>query len=235
MTNTAGVIGLGEIGSGVALCLARAGMLTAVYDTRKDAADGLDGVPALSASPAAVARQCDTIVVAVVTAQQTIDVLSGPEGILAAARPGLGVILVATVSLDDLARIRSLTDAAGVALIDSGVVGGLKARENGLVCLVGAEDDALARARPVFEGFARSVAHLGGPGAGMTGKIAFNAMFLGILKAGREGATLAAAAGVDVGALTAVVADRLMAVGGPMRFVSQPRSARSRRRIWMRR
>ena len=80
------------------------------------------------------------VIVAVVDAAQTIAVLSGPDGVLAAARSDLAVVLLATVALDDLARLRALTDAAGVALIDSGVVGGLRARENGLICLVGAQD-----------------------------------------------------------------------------------------------
>jgi 3-hydroxyisobutyrate dehydrogenase len=49
----AGVIGLGHIGSGVALCLARADLLGSVYDVRKDASDGLEGVtPAARASAA---------------------------------------------------------------------------------------------------------------------------------------------------------------------------------------
>jgi 3-hydroxyisobutyrate dehydrogenase-like beta-hydroxyacid dehydrogenase len=74
-----GVIGLGTIGSGVAICLARAGMLAAVYDVRVNAADGLEGVPPLAGLPAEVARVCDTIVIAVVNAAQVIDVLSGLE------------------------------------------------------------------------------------------------------------------------------------------------------------
>jgi 3-hydroxyisobutyrate dehydrogenase-like beta-hydroxyacid dehydrogenase len=64
-----GVIGLGTIGSGVAICLARAGMLAAVYDVRANA-DGLEGVPVPSSSCTAVARVCDTIVIAVVNAAQ---------------------------------------------------------------------------------------------------------------------------------------------------------------------
>ncbi len=71
----AGVIGLGVIGSGVALCLARAGLLGAVYDVRHEASNGLDGVPAVASSPADVARHCDVVLIAVVDAKQTIDVL----------------------------------------------------------------------------------------------------------------------------------------------------------------
>jgi hypothetical protein len=53
-TLRAGVIGLGVIGSGVAVSLARRGRLPAVYDIRPDAADDLAGVPRPLGSPAEV-------------------------------------------------------------------------------------------------------------------------------------------------------------------------------------
>jgi 3-hydroxyisobutyrate dehydrogenase len=219
----AGVIGLGVIGSGVALCLARAGLLGAVYDVRKDASEGLQGVPALAPSAAEVARQCDVVLIAVIDAKQTIDVLSGPGGILSQARPGLDVVLLATVSMTDLARIRALTDAAGVGLVDSGVTGGPKARQNGLVCLVGADAESFERVRPVLQGFAKSVALMGGPGAGMAAKIARNVIVYGCLRAGYEGAMLARAAGVDVRQLTQVIEDSSDGVGGPMMMMGRPK------------
>ena len=218
----AGVIGLGMIGSGVAICLARAGLLGAVYDVRKEASEGLDGVPAVASSAAEVARQCDVVLIAVVDAKQTIDVLSGPDGILSQARPGLDVVLLATVSLTDLARIREVTDAAGVTLVDSGVTGGQRARQNGLVCLVGAEAAVFERVRPALEGFAKSVALMGGPGAGMAAKIARNVIVYGCLRAGYEGAALARAAGVDVRQLTQVIEDSSEGVGGPMMLMGRP-------------
>lgn len=212
----AGVIGLGTIGSGVALCLARAGLLSAVYDVRVNAAEGLDGVPPASASAVELAHRCDVILIAVVSAAQVIDVLSGPEGVLAAARPELDIVLLSTVSIDNLRRIRTLTDAAGVGLVDCGVTGGQQARENGLVCLVGAEPERLAQVKPILDGFAKSVAHMGPPGAGMAAKIARNVVYFGCVRAGYEGAALARAAGVDVRQLAQVIADSAEGVGGPM-------------------
>jgi len=218
----AGVIGLGTIGSGVAICLARAGMLGAVYDVRAGAADGLEGVPPVAASCAAVARACDTVVIAVVSAAQVIDVLSGPEGVLAAARPGLNIVLVSTVALSDLARIRALTDAAGVGLADCGVTGGRYARQKGLITLVGADDALFAAIKPVLDAFTKEVVHMGGPSAGMAGKIARNVIFFGTLRAGYEGAALARAAGVDIAKLAHVVESSEEGVGGPMMLMARP-------------
>lgn len=213
---SAGVIGLGQIGAGVAICLARSGQLAAVYDVRPDAADTLDGVPPVVASPAALARQADVVIIAVVNAKQTIDVLSGPNGVLSQARPGMSVVLVATVSIEDLDAIRALTDAAGVDLIDSGVTGGPKSRENGLVCLVGGTEESVARVRPVLDGFAKLVAHMGGPGAGMAAKIARNVIVFGCLRAGYEAAVLCRNAGIDVRQLSDVIEASSDSVGGPL-------------------
>ncbi|GLR68376.1 6-phosphogluconate dehydrogenase [Acidocella aquatica] len=218
----AGVIGLGVIGSGVALCLARAGMLAAVYDVRKNAADELEGVPPVISSPRELAEKSDVVIIAVVSAEQTIDVLNGPDGVLAAARPDLNIVLVATVSLEALQKIRALTDAAGVGLVDCGVTGGQAARTNGLVCLVGATPERLAAVKPVLDGFAKSVAHMGGPNAGMAAKIARNVVVYGCLRAGYEGASLARAAGVDVRQLAQVIEDSSGGVGGPMMLMGRP-------------
>lgn len=219
--STGGVIGLGMIGAGVATCLARTGQLAAVYDVRADATDGIPGCPPLSATPKALAEATDTVLIAVVSAKQTIDVLTGDNGVLAAARPGLNVVLLATVSLTDLAEIRTLTDAAGVGLIDSGVTGGQKAKENGLVCLVGGTDEAIAKVKPVLDGFALSVAHMGPAGAGMAAKIARNVVVYGCLRAGYEAAALCRNAGVDVNQLTKVIEDSSQGVGGPMMLMSR--------------
>ena len=221
MMAKAGVIGLGMIGAGVATCLARSGQLAAVFDLRPNATDGIPGCPPLSASPKALAEAVDTVLIAVVSAQQTVDVLSGPGGVLAAARPGLNVVLLATVSLTALSEIRKLTDAAGVGLIDSGVTGGPKARENGLVCLVGGSDEAVAAVKPVLDGFALSVAHMGPAGAGMAAKIARNVVVYGCLRAGYEAAVLCRNAGVDVNQLSKVIEDSSGGVGGPMMLMSR--------------
>lgn len=217
----AGVIGLGQIGGGVAICLARAGVLAAVYDVRPDAAAKLEGVPAVAASPAEVARACDVVLIAVVDAKQVRDVLTGTDGVLSQARPGLNVVLLATVSLKDLAGLRKLTDAAGVGLVDCGVTGGPAAARNGLVCLVGADEALLEAVRPTLEAFALQVAHMGPPGAGMAAKIARNVIVYTTWRAGYEGARLASAAGVDVRKLAAAIDASATNVGGPTMWMSR--------------
>lgn len=213
-----GVVGLGEIGGGIAQSLARTGMLRAVFDKRPDAANGLENVPSPCTSLAELAAQCDVIIVAVVDAQQVLDVLSGAGGLLADKKDVLDIILVSTVSIDDFRSLRTIVQQAGAELIDCGVVGGLRAAQNGLTCLVGAEQSGLSRVRPALEGFAGKVVPIGGPGAGMTAKIIFNSIFHGCLRSGVEGARLAKAAGIDVGRLSEVMNENIVALGGPLRL-----------------
>jgi 3-hydroxyisobutyrate dehydrogenase len=199
--NTGGVIGLGGIGGGVAQCLQRAGQLAAVYDVRPEAAEKIPGGPAVSASPRELAAASDCVLIAVLNGAQTVSVLSGPDGVLAANKPGQMVILLSTISMSDLATAQTLCADAGVTLLDCGVTNGPKSGENGLICLAGGSDADLALAKPIFDGFAGSVIHMGGPGAGMAAKIARNTTYFGCMRAGYEGAVIARNYGVDINQL----------------------------------
>ena len=195
---TGGVIGLGGIGGGVAQCLQRAGQLAAIYDVRAEAAANVPGAPAMAACPRDLASAADCVLIAVLNGAQTIAVLSGPDGVLAAGKRGQMVILLSTIAMDDLASAQKLCADAGVSLLDCGVTNGPKSGQNGLICLVGGSDADVAAAQPIFDGFAGSIIHMGGPGAGMAAKIARNTVYFGCIRAGYEGAVIARNYGVDL-------------------------------------
>ncbi|MDE2563113.1 MAG: NAD(P)-dependent oxidoreductase [Sphingomonadales bacterium] len=211
---TGGVIGLGGIGSGVAQCLERSGQLSAIYDVRAEAAAGVPGAPPMSASPRELAAASDCVLIAVLNGAQTIAVLSGLDGILAANKPGQTVILLSTIAMADLETAQKLCADAGVTLIDCGVTNGPKSGQNGLICLTGGSAADLATAKPIFDGFAQQVIHMGGPGAGMAAKIARNTTYFGCMRAGYEGAVIARNYGVDLDQLTMALAGDPNAGGG---------------------
>lgn len=212
--NTGGVIGLGGIGGGVAQCLQRSGQLAAIYDVRAEAAANVPGAPPMSATPRELAAASDCVLIAVLNGAQTIAVLDGPDGVLAAGKPSQTVILLSTVAMADLEAARALCDAAGVTLIDCGVTNGPKSAQNGLICLAGGSDADLAAAKPIFDGFAQQVIHMGGPGAGMAAKIARNTTYFGCMRAGYEGAVIARNYGVDLDQLTMALAGDPNSGGG---------------------
>ena len=202
----AGVVGLGMIGGGVAVSLANSGHpATAVYDVRPEAADGLEGVPAPVGSPAAVAKASDVVLVAVNTARQAHEVLTGDDGLLSGAEPGAIVVLLSTVTLETVRALSDLCDECEVTLLDAGVTGGTVAAKNGLVTMVGGPDDAVQRALPVLEAFSKNVVHCGPLGAGMATKLARNAITYAMWAAVREATSLAASAGVDPAKLLEVM------------------------------
>lgn len=168
----------------------------------------------MSATPRDLAAASDCVLIAVLNGAQTIAVLSGPDGVLAAGKSGQTVILLSTVAMVDLETARDLCVAAGVALIDCGVTNGPKSAENGLICLAGGSDDDLAAAKPIFDGFAQQVIHMGGPGAGMAAKIARNTTYFGCMRAGYEGAVIARNYGVDLDQLTMALAGDPNSGGG---------------------
>lgn len=167
-----------------------------MYDLRPEAADGLAGVPAQLRSPAEVAELSDVVLVAVVDADQARTALTGEDGLLTRAHPGLVVVLLSTVAVPVVHELAGSCAAAGASLLDCGVTPGNKAAENGMVAIVGGPDDVVAAARPVLDDFAKTVVHCGPLGAGMATKIARNVVTYGSWRAVREAAALTEAAGV---------------------------------------
>jgi 3-hydroxyisobutyrate dehydrogenase-like beta-hydroxyacid dehydrogenase len=197
----AGVIGLGQIGGGVAVCLARAGRALTVYDVRSEAADRWAGVPRVVRSPAEVARASDVVMIAVVDLAQVKAVLEGPEGLLAGAHPGLVAILLSTINVDEIEPLARSVAAVGAKLLDCGVTGGPASAEKGLVCLLGGDEVTVALVRPVLEDFSARVLHMGERGAGMRAKVARNIAAFVQWRGVYESALLAEAAGVDLNKL----------------------------------
>src|SRR5947209_1315100 len=120
----AGVIGLGMIGGGVAVSLARRGRPPIVYDIRSDAADALEGVPGPVASSAEVGRNADVVFVAVVDAEQARSVMHGDRGLLEGAHPGLVIVLLSTVAVPVVHELARAAAASGVDFLDCGVTPG---------------------------------------------------------------------------------------------------------------
>jgi 3-hydroxyisobutyrate dehydrogenase len=221
-TLRAGVIGLGQIGGGVAICLARKQRPLAVYDVRPDASDRLEGVPPVLESPAAVARNCDVLMIAVLNAEQVRAVLEGPNGVLAGAHPNLKIVVLSTIGLDDLKALCALTAKHGVEMLDCGVTGGGEADKGGLVSILGGSDESVAQVLPVLNDFSAEVHHMGPTGAGMATKIARNMVHFSVWRAGVEGAKLAQAAGVDIGKFIDLVEAASTKPGASVTFWMDP-------------
>ena len=212
-----GFIGLGQIGAPMATrLLAWPGGLT-VFDVHAPATEAFAEAGAyVAGSPAEVAERCDVISIMVRDDAQVTEVLTGPDGLLSAARPGIVVAIHSTVEADTPARLAAVSAERGVRLIDAPVSGGFMGAHQGtLALMVGGDADAVAQVAEPFALFATLVSHLGPIGAGTRAKLARNLITFSAYSAVGEALKLAEAAGVDLAKLGEVVRHSDKVTGGP--------------------
>lgn len=141
------VIGVGLMGLGMALRLRDAGWPVAVRDVlpEREALAVAAGAVALP-SPAAVGAASELLIVAVVDAAQTDEVLFGRDGAAAAMARGACVMLCPTIGPSDVARFAARLQTMGLACIDAPMSGGpARARDGSMSLMVACEDALFAR------------------------------------------------------------------------------------------
>ncbi len=229
-----GVIGLGDIGSGVAASVLRHGLPLVVCDVRVEATDPYvdEAAATVATSPADLAAQSDVVVVAVVNDAQVRTVLSGTAdgsagdstaGVLASARPDATVIIVSTVSAATVQAMGDEARAAGVGLVDCGVSGGPSAAASGeLVCMVGGDTETIDGVRPVLDAIGSLVVRMGPLGSGLLAKLARNVVQYGSWLAAYEAQVLAEASGVELAKLAQVIKASDARIGGATTLMFRP-------------
>ena len=212
-----GFIGLGQMGAPMARHLIGWEGGLAVLDVRIEACEPFAaGGATVAATPAAVAARSAVNSLMVRDDAQVREVLTGDDGILAAARPGTVVAVHSTIAADTAIELAAVVAAAGVEIIDAPVSGGVIGAHAGtLAVMAGGTAAALERGRPVFERWAGLVAHLGPVGAGTRAKLARNVLHFASFTAVGEAQRLAEAAGIDPAALGEVVRHSDAVTGGP--------------------
>ena len=204
------VIGLGSMGLGAALSLARAGFAVAGVDLAQAPRDELaaaGGSPA--ASPAEAARDADVVFVYVVNAAQTRAVLFGDQGATTAARPGTIFVLCPTMPPDDTIAIAHDLHRAGMVAIDAPVSGGIaKARGGQISIMASGPAAAFDRIQPALDAIAARVFRLGDQiGAGSRMKL-INQLLAGVhIAAMAEAMVLAAKSGLDLATVQQVITE----------------------------
>lgn len=222
-TLTVGVIGLGDIGRGVADCVARAGIDLVVYDVRTEAAARFADSVAVAGDPADLAAKSDVIVVAVLDDAQVQAVTGGERGALSTARPGSTVVVLSTVAPDTVRSVAEEAAERAVDVLDCGVSGGPAAAADGsLVAMVGGDEQAIERVRPVLDAFSSLVVRMGPLGAGLQAKLARNLVQYGSWLAAYEGQVLAEAAGIELAKLAEVIRESDKKIGGASRLMFRP-------------
>jgi 3-hydroxyisobutyrate dehydrogenase len=190
-------VGLGAMGQPMAGHLARAGLLSAVSTRTRSKAQAV-AAELKVAAPATIeelARNSDIIALCV---PADADVLALAREIAAHARPGTIVVDHSTVSSVTARAAAEMLAARGCAFLDAPVSGGVEGAKNGkLSIMVGGDEDALVRARPVLDCYAVRISHMGGVGAGQDTKAVNQVLVAGIAQAVCEGLALSEKLGLD--------------------------------------
>lgn len=146
MTNnkSVAIIGTGNMGGGMARNLLAHGFTVHVRDLDANKTQALQALGAqLHHSPITMAAVAPLLIVCVVTADETHDVLFGTQGVAAALKPGQTVMLCPTIAPHDVARFAQQLSALGVHTIDAPMSGGPVRATEGTMSLMVACSDAV--------------------------------------------------------------------------------------------
>jgi 3-hydroxyisobutyrate dehydrogenase len=184
-----GWIGTGVMGSSMAGHLLAAGHEVRVFNRTRSSADALVEAGAIWCdSPAEVAAGSEVTFTIVGYPADVRAVILGPDGVLEGAPEG-SVVVDMTTSEPSLAReIHTAASEKGVDSLDAPVSGGdVGARNAALVIMVGGDEAAFNRVRPLFESLGKTIVLEGGPGAGqhtkMMNQIAIASGMIGVCEA----------------------------------------------------
>lgn len=173
------VVGLGAMGTRVAMRLLGAGHEVHVWNRSPHKAQPLVDRGAVAVSSPAEAAACSEALVTMVADSVALRaVTSGAEGIAAGADPSLIVVEMSTVGPEATLELDAKLPA-GVGLIDAPVLGSIAEAESGsLTVLVGGPKMLVDRVRPLLDPLGRMV-HLGSLGSGAAAKLVANAALFG--------------------------------------------------------
>jgi 3-hydroxyisobutyrate dehydrogenase-like beta-hydroxyacid dehydrogenase len=178
-----GFVGLGNIGQPMARALLRAGHDVVVHDRDASRAEPCVQEGATASDDFS---ECEIVALAVPDDAAVQAVLAGLAG-------DPLVIIHSTILPGTARRL-----AASRAVLDAPVSGGPdRALAGDLTVMVGGDDAAVARARPVLEAVGSDIRHVGAPGAGAAVKLANQMMMFSALAGAYEALDFARAHDVD--------------------------------------
>jgi 2-hydroxy-3-oxopropionate reductase len=204
MAEQIGFIGLGVMGRPMAKHLVTKGHRVVVHSRSHAPVDDLVAAGATAApSSAEVARQSAIVITMLPDTSDVELALTAPDGVIAGLQRDAVVIDMSSISPVATRRLASLVAARGGTMLDAPVSGGeIGAINAALSIMVGGDERAFARVRPVLEcmGNPERIVHIGAePGSGQICKVCNQVAIGGALAGVSEAFALARKAGVDAG------------------------------------
>jgi len=192
-----GFIGLGNMGGGMAINLAKAGYEVVAFDL---AAAALERAEAGGCRRSGSAEEAATAVDAIITMLPAGGHVAQVHAqvIVENAAPGTLLIDCSTIDVATARSVALAAEARGFTMVDAPVSGGIAAANAGaLTFMVGGSNAAFARAEPILSAMGKAVIHAGGSGAGQAAKICNNMILGSQMIATCEALLLARRLGLD--------------------------------------
>lgn len=203
-----GIVGVGNMGGAMAANLLARGWPVHVHDLDGAKTRFLEPIGALpSANGSHLAMDSEAVIVCVVDAAQTEDVLFGPQSVAATLRPGRAVLLCPTIAPADVERFASRLAESGLYTIDAPMSGGpVRARDGSMSLMVACADAVFEAHRGLIEALSSKVFRISErPGDGARTKLVNN-LLAGInLVGAAEALAMAEKLGLDPTATLAVI------------------------------
>ena len=195
-----GFVGLGAMGSGMVKRLLNAGHTVTGYNrTQSKAASLIEMGLKWAGTPREVAQASDIVFSMVTNTQAVQAITQGPDGVLAGLKPGKIYIDMTTMSPHYSRELAGqVARETGAKMLDAPVSGSTITLEQGkLSIMVGGDEAAFEKAKPVLEKIGPKVFHVGENGLAVAMKIAINLSLAVQMLAFSEGVLLAEKSGIS--------------------------------------
>jgi len=194
-----GIIGLGDMGMGMARNIIKGGFPLTGFDLRDARLAELEQAGgARAATCREVGESSDAVFVMVLNGDQVKEVIFGDDGIANGLKPGATIIVSATIHPSEMRELVTPLAEMNIHLIDTPVSGGKSGADDGaLTLMAAAKPEVLEENREVLDAVSKAIFHVGEEvGQGQTVKAALQALIGTTFAAVFESLVLGASAGV---------------------------------------
>ncbi|GLV30972.1 3-hydroxyisobutyrate dehydrogenase [Sphingobium sp. TomTYG75] len=197
MTETIAFIGLGNMGGGMAANLVKNGFAVRAFDLSDAALAKAEAAGATRVSSAAEAVAGADAVVTMLPAGKHVEAVYNDE-VFGTAKAGALFLDCSTIDVATARRVIAAAKAKGFLMADAPVSGGIAAANGGsLTFMVGGDDEAFAKAKPILSAMGKAVIHAGSDGNGQAAKICNNMLLGATMVATCEAFAMAEKIGLD--------------------------------------
>nr|XP_010924997.1 glyoxylate/succinic semialdehyde reductase 2, chloroplastic isoform X1 [Elaeis guineensis] len=217
-----GFLGLGIMGTPMAVNLLKAGCDITVWNRTKSKCDHLINLGAkYESSPTEVASSCNVTFAMLAEPESAIDVACGTNGAAKGMSPGKGYVDVSTVDGATAKLINKHIKDTGALFLEAPVSGSKKPAEDGQLIFLAAGDASLYETvAPLLDVMGKSRFYLGEVGNGAAMKLVVNMIMGSMMASFSEGLLLSEQVGLDPNVLVKVISQG--AISAPMYSVKGP-------------